>query len=168
MSQWHPLREIAGVPREILNVFGSVPPVPLLVTPPSPPRFGGSLRGTPVAGAASWPSPWVPLVGALLSAAGAGLQALLGGSRLLRGLARTRALPLPHVSAPRVCLCVPPLRPPPSRRGASPSPFYLFPQALGRGRLWPLAATAAVAELGVLLGSLDLLAPVLSVCGDKP
>ncbi|XP_069630502.1 solute carrier family 12 member 6-like isoform X2 [Haliaeetus albicilla] len=94
-------------------------------------KFGGSLRGTPVAGAASWPSPWVPLVGALLSAAGAGLQALLGGSRLLRGLARTRALPLPH--------------------------------ALGRGRLWPLAATAAVAELGVLLGSLDLLAPVLSV-----
>ncbi|XP_029861837.1 LOW QUALITY PROTEIN: solute carrier family 12 member 6-like, partial [Aquila chrysaetos chrysaetos] len=94
-------------------------------------KFGGSLRGTPVAGAASWPSPWVPLAGALLSAAGAGLQALLGGSRLLRGLARTRALPLPH--------------------------------ALGRGRLWPLAATAAVAELGVLLGSLDLLAPVLSV-----
>ncbi|XP_064296232.1 solute carrier family 12 member 4-like [Phalacrocorax carbo] len=94
-------------------------------------KFGGSLRGTPVAGAASWPSPWVPLAGALLSAGGAGLQALLGGSRLLRGLARTRALPLPH--------------------------------ALGRGRLWPLAATAAVAELGVLLGSLDLLAPVLSV-----
>ncbi|XP_075346861.1 solute carrier family 12 member 4-like isoform X5 [Mycteria americana] len=94
-------------------------------------KFGGSLRGTPVAGAASWPSPWVPLAGALLSAAGAGLQALLGGSRLLRGLARTRALPLPH--------------------------------ALGRGRLWPLVATAAVAELGVLLGSLDLLAPVLSV-----
>ncbi|XP_075346866.1 uncharacterized protein LOC142404236 isoform X10 [Mycteria americana] len=62
-------------------------------------KFGGSLRGTPVAGAASWPSPWVPLAGALLSAAGAGLQALLGGSRLLRGLARTRALPLPHVLA---------------------------------------------------------------------
>lgn len=102
-----------------------------------------------------------------MSAAGAGLQALLGGSRLLRGLARTRALPLPHVSAPRVCPC-PPLCPP--CRGVSPSPFYLFffPQALGRGRLWPLAATAAVAELGVLLGSLDLLAPVLSVCGDKP
>ncbi|XP_074787253.1 solute carrier family 12 member 6-like [Athene noctua] len=94
-------------------------------------KFGASLRGTPVVGAASWPWPWVPLAGALLSAGGAGLEALLGGSRLLRGLARTRALPLPH--------------------------------ALGRGRLWPLAATAAVAELGVLLGSLDLLAPVLSV-----
>lgn len=103
-----------------------------------------------------------------MSAAGAGLQALLGGSRLLRGLARTRALPLPHVSAPRVRLCVL-LCPLTLCRGVSPSPFYLFfPQALGRGRLWPLAATAAVAELGVLLGSLDLLAPVLSVCGDKP
>ncbi|XP_057268635.1 solute carrier family 12 member 6-like, partial [Pezoporus wallicus] len=94
-------------------------------------KFGASLRGTPVAGVASWPSPWVPLAGAVLSAAGAGLQALLGGSRLLRGLARTRALPLPH--------------------------------ALGHGRLWPLAATVTVAELGVLLGSLDLLSPVLSV-----
>ncbi|XP_075597458.1 solute carrier family 12 member 4-like [Balearica regulorum gibbericeps] len=94
-------------------------------------KFGVSLRGTPVAGAASWPWPWVPLVGALLSAGGAGLQALLGGSRTLRGLTRTRALPLPR--------------------------------ALGRGRIWPLVATAAVAELGVLLGSLDLLAPVLSV-----
>ncbi|XP_074936633.1 solute carrier family 12 member 4-like [Phalacrocorax aristotelis] len=62
---------------------------------------------------------------------GGHLGGAVWGSRLLRGLARTPALPLPH--------------------------------ALGRGRLWPLAATAAVAELGVLLGSLDLLAPVLSV-----
>ncbi|GAB0202250.1 solute carrier family 12 member 6-like [Grus japonensis] len=42
--------------------------------------------------------------------------------------------------------------------GACPAP-----RALGRGRIWPLVATTAVAELGVLLGSLDLLAPVLSV-----
>ncbi|NXD74520.1 S12A6 protein, partial [Eolophus roseicapillus] len=41
-------------------------------------------------------------------------------------------------------------------------------QALGHGRLWPLAATVTVAELGVLLGSLDLLSPVLSVCVDTP
>ncbi|XP_027563737.1 solute carrier family 12 member 6-like, partial [Neopelma chrysocephalum] len=93
--------------------------------------FGVSLGGSPVLGAAAWPWPWVPVVGVLLSAGGAGLQALLGGSRLLRGLARTQALPLPH--------------------------------ALSRGRLWPLVATAATATLGVLLGSLDLLAPVLSV-----
>ncbi|XP_051632450.1 solute carrier family 12 member 4-like, partial [Manacus candei] len=80
-------------------------------------KFGVSLGGSPVLGAAAWPWPWVP--------------ALLGGSRLLRGLARTQALPLPH--------------------------------ALARGRLWPLVATVATATLGVLLGSLDLLAPVLSV-----
>ncbi|XP_064293547.1 solute carrier family 12 member 6-like [Phalacrocorax carbo] len=86
---------IRNVPRRLPNVLR----VSQGVT--SVPGFGGSLRGTPVAGAASWPSPWVPLAGALLSAGGAGLQALLGGSRLLRGLARTRALPLPHVSAPR-------------------------------------------------------------------
>lgn len=48
--------------------------------------------------ALSWPSPWLPLAGALLAAGGAGLQALAGGSRLLRGLARARALPLPPVS----------------------------------------------------------------------
>ncbi|XP_050174843.1 solute carrier family 12 member 4-like, partial [Myiozetetes cayanensis] len=94
-------------------------------------KFGVSLGGSPVLGAAAWPWPWVPVLGALLSAGGAGLQALLGGSRLLRGLARTQALPLPH--------------------------------ALARGRLWPLVATAATATLGVLVGSLDLLAPVLSV-----
>ncbi|XP_050572973.1 solute carrier family 12 member 4-like [Cygnus atratus] len=94
-------------------------------------KFGSSLRGRPVLAALSWPSPWLPLAGALLAAGGAGLQALAGGSRLLRGLARARALPLPP--------------------------------ALGRGELWPLAVTAAVAELGVLLGSIDLVAPVLSV-----
>ncbi|NXH14053.1 S12A6 protein, partial [Bucco capensis] len=35
-------------------------------------------------------------------------------------------------------------------------------QAVARGRLRPLAVTWLVAALGVLLGSLDLLAPVLS------
>ena len=34
----------------------------------------------------------------MAAALGAGLTALLGAARLLRGLARTRALPLPHVS----------------------------------------------------------------------
>ncbi|XP_074423995.1 solute carrier family 12 member 6-like, partial [Larus michahellis] len=94
-------------------------------------KFGGSLRGTPVAGAASWPGPGVAAAAGLLSAGGAGLEALRAGSRLLRGLVRARALPLPR--------------------------------ALGRGRLRPLVATGSVAALGVLLGSLDLLAPVLSV-----
>ncbi|XP_068280980.1 solute carrier family 12 member 4-like [Nyctibius grandis] len=94
-------------------------------------KFGASLRGTPVAGAASWPSPWVALGGALLSGGGAGLEALRGGARLLRGLARAGALPLP--------------------------------QALAHGRGPPLLATLGVAALGVLPGSLDLLAPVLSV-----
>lgn len=44
----------------------------------------------------------------------------------------------------------------------------MSPQALGHGELWPLAATAAVAELGVLLGSIDLVAPVLSVWVPPP
>ncbi|XP_053909137.1 solute carrier family 12 member 6-like [Cuculus canorus] len=78
-----------------------------------------------------WPGPWVPALSGLTSGAAVGLTALAGGARLLRGLARSRALPLPH--------------------------------ALGSGRLWPLAATSAMAALGVLLGSLDLVAPVLSV-----
>ncbi|XP_039572481.1 solute carrier family 12 member 4-like, partial [Passer montanus] len=94
-------------------------------------KFGVTLGGVPVVAAVSWPWRWLPLLGAALSAAGAGLQALLGGSRLLRALARTRALPLPR--------------------------------ALSRGRRWPLAVTVLTAALGVLLGSLDLLAPVLSV-----
>ncbi|XP_054374197.1 solute carrier family 12 member 4-like [Molothrus ater] len=94
-------------------------------------KFGATLGGVPVLAAVAWPWPWLPVLGAGLSAAGAGLQALLGGSRLLRTLARTRALPLPR--------------------------------ALSRGRLWPLLVTLLTAALGVLLGSLDLLAPVLSV-----
>ncbi|XP_030825976.1 solute carrier family 12 member 4-like [Camarhynchus parvulus] len=96
-----------------------------------PRRFGATLGGVPVLAAVAWPWPWLPVLGAGLSAGGAGLQALLGGSRLLRALARTRALPLPR--------------------------------ALSRGRLWPLLVTLLTAALGVLLGSLDLLAPVLSV-----
>ena len=63
----------------------------------SPPRFGSSLSSRPVLCALCWPR-WLPLLGALLAALGAGLTALLGAARLLRGLARTRALPLPHVS----------------------------------------------------------------------
>ncbi|XP_071276352.1 solute carrier family 12 member 4-like [Agelaius tricolor] len=94
-------------------------------------KFGATLGGVPVLAAVAWPWPWLPVLGAGLSAGGAGLQALLGGSRLLRALARTRALPLPR--------------------------------ALSRGRLWPLLVTLLTAALGVLLGSLDLLAPVLSV-----
>ncbi|XP_068025750.1 solute carrier family 12 member 4-like [Melanerpes formicivorus] len=89
-------------------------------------RSGQSLRG--LAGLGQ--GPWLPLAGALLSAAGTGLEALLGGSLLLRGLCRARALPLPP--------------------------------ALGRGRLLPLAATGLVAALGVLIGSFDLVAPVVS------
>ncbi|NXP64575.1 S12A6 protein, partial [Chloropsis cyanopogon] len=41
-------------------------------------------------------------------------------------------------------------------------------QALSRGRRWPLLVTLLTAALGVLLGSLDLLAPVLSVCVSPP
>ncbi|XP_069735227.1 solute carrier family 12 member 6-like [Phaenicophaeus curvirostris] len=89
------------------------------------PRWSGGPWG------AWWPGPWVPALSGLVSGAAVGQAALTGGARLLRGLARTRALPLPH--------------------------------ALGSGRLWPLAATSAMSALGVLLGSLDLVAPVLSV-----
>ncbi|XP_041267071.1 solute carrier family 12 member 7-like [Onychostruthus taczanowskii] len=163
-------------------------------------RFGVTLGGVPVLAAVAWPW-WLPLLGAGLSAGGAGLQALLGGSRLLRALARTRALPLPRVS-PRV-----PDVPKGSRFGVTLGgvpvlaavawPWWLpllgaglsaggaglqallggsrllralartralpLPRALSRGRRWPLAVTVLTAALGVLLGSLDLLAPVLSV-----
>ncbi|KAM3654683.1 solute carrier family 12 member 4-like, partial [Ammospiza maritima maritima] len=111
-------------------------------------KFGATLGGVPVLAAVAWPWPWLPVLGAGLSAGGAGLQALLGGSRLLRALARTRALPLPR------CPCVP----------QALSRGRLWPLlALSRGRLWPLLVTLLTAALGVLLGSLDLLAPVLSV-----
>nr|XP_041573435.1 uncharacterized protein LOC121470250 isoform X1 [Taeniopygia guttata] len=43
-----------------------------------------------------------------------------------------------------------------------------LPRALSRGRLWLLVATVTTAALGVLLGSLDLLAPVLSLCVSPP
>nr|XP_041567860.1 LOW QUALITY PROTEIN: solute carrier family 12 member 6-like [Taeniopygia guttata] len=94
-------------------------------------KFGAALAGVPVAAAAAWPGPWLPLLGAGLSAGGAGLQAMVGGARMLRALGRSRALPLPR--------------------------------ALSRGRFGPSLATVTTAALGVLLGSLDLLAPVLSV-----
>ncbi|XP_059347478.1 solute carrier family 12 member 4-like [Ammospiza nelsoni] len=135
-------------------------------------KFGATLGGVPVLAAVAWPWPWLPVLGAGLSAGGAGLQALLGGSRLLRALARTRALPLPRAlsrgrlwpllvtllmspcPSVSVCLSVP----------QALSRGRLWPLlALSRGRLWPLLVTLLTAALGVLLGSLDLLAPVLSV-----
>ncbi|XP_031465098.1 solute carrier family 12 member 5-like [Phasianus colchicus] len=93
-------------------------------------KFGSSLSSRPVLSSLSWPH-WLPLLGAGLAALGAGLTALLGAARLLRGLARSRALPLPH--------------------------------AVSSADRWALLPALLLAELGVLLGSLDLLAPVLSV-----
>ncbi|XP_067171067.1 solute carrier family 12 member 6-like [Apteryx mantelli] len=99
-------------------------------------KFGAALRGTPAVGTLAWPSPAVAVLGAAVASLGAGLRCLVTGPGLLRALARLRALPGLHVLAP----------------GED-----------GREPVWALGLTAAIAELGVLVASLDLVAPIFSV-----
>ncbi|XP_068777762.1 solute carrier family 12 member 6-like [Struthio camelus] len=99
-------------------------------------KFGAALRGTPSLGTLTWPSPVVAVIGAALAAIGGGLRCLATGPGQLRALARLRALPGLHVLAP----------------GED-----------GREPVWALALTATISELGVLMASLDLVAPIFSV-----
>ncbi|KAJ8382511.1 hypothetical protein SKAU_G00032890 [Synaphobranchus kaupii] len=99
-------------------------------------KFGDSLRGSLVVGALSWPSPWVIVIGSFFSTCGAGLQSLTGAPRLLQAIAKDNIVP--------------------------------FLRVFGEGKengepTWALLLTALIAELGILIASLDLVAPILSM-----
>ncbi|XP_056276198.1 solute carrier family 12 member 7-like isoform X2 [Pseudoliparis swirei] len=99
-------------------------------------KFGYSVNKTPVIGILAWPSPWVIVIGAFFSCCGAGLQSLTGAPRLLQAIARDEIIP--------------------------------FLQVFGHGKAngeptWALLLTVGICEIGILIASLDAVAPILSM-----
>ncbi|XP_041634869.1 solute carrier family 12 member 6-like [Cheilinus undulatus] len=99
-------------------------------------KFGDSVRGNLVVGTLAWPSPWVIVIGSFFSTCGAGLQSLTGAPRLLQAIAKDNIIP--------------------------------FLRVFGHGKAngeptWALLLTALIAELGILIASLDLVAPILTM-----
>uniref|UniRef100_A0A452VAD2 Solute carrier family 12 member 7 n=1 Tax=Ursus maritimus TaxID=29073 RepID=A0A452VAD2_URSMA len=97
---------------------------------------GGALQGKLVIGMLAWPSPWVIVIGSFFSTCGAGLQSLTGAPRLLQAIARDGIIP--------------------------------FLQVFGHGKAngeptWALLLTALICETGILIASLDSVAPILSM-----
>ncbi|KAF4024540.1 hypothetical protein G4228_016353 [Cervus hanglu yarkandensis] len=118
------------------EVGGGVCPRPLPGSLPPAPRFGEALQGNLVIGMLAWPSPWVIVIGSFFSTCGAGLQSLTGAPRLLQAIARDSIVP--------------------------------FLQVFGHGKAngeptWALLLTALICETGILIASLDSVAPILSM-----
>lgn len=84
----------------------------------------------------AWPNEYVILFGSLLSTLGAGLQSLTGAPRLLQAIAKDGIVP------------------------------FLAPFAVSSDKGEPTRAlilTLAICQCGILLGNVDLLAPLLSM-----
>ncbi|XP_039917645.1 solute carrier family 12 member 7 isoform X1 [Hirundo rustica] len=99
-------------------------------------KFGEAVNGNLVVGTLAWPSPWVIVIGSFFSTCGAGLQSLTGAPRLLQAIARDGIVP--------------------------------FIQIFGHGKAngeptWALLLTAGICEIGILIASLDSVAPILSM-----
>uniref|UniRef100_A0A8C8FH37 Solute carrier family 12 member 7a n=1 Tax=Oncorhynchus tshawytscha TaxID=74940 RepID=A0A8C8FH37_ONCTS len=99
-------------------------------------KFGDSVKKNLVIGTLAWPSPWVIVIGSFFSCCGAGLQSLTGAPRLLQAIARDGIVP--------------------------------FLQVFGHGKAngeptWALLMTAGICEIGILIASLDAVAPILSI-----
>ncbi|CAI5671784.1 unnamed protein product [Oreochromis niloticus] len=99
-------------------------------------KFGHSVKGNLVVGTLAWPSPWVIVIGSFFSTCDAGLQSLTSAPRLLQAIAKDNIIP--------------------------------FLRVFGHGKAngeptWALLLTALIAELGILIASLDMVAPVLTM-----
>jgi solute carrier family 12 (potassium/chloride transporter), member 4/6 len=99
-------------------------------------RFGQSIGGKLVVANMAWPNQWVILIGSFLSTLGAGLQSLTGAPRLLQAIAKDGIIP------------------------------FLAPFATSSSRGEPTRAlilTMCICQCGILLGNVDILAPLLSM-----
>ncbi|KAM9817607.1 LOW QUALITY PROTEIN: solute carrier family 12 member 4 [Neosynchiropus ocellatus] len=99
-------------------------------------KYGDAVWNNLVVGTLSWPSPWVIVIGSFFSTVGAGLQSLTGAPRLLQAIAKDNIIP--------------------------------FLRVFGHGKTngeptWALLLTGLIAELGILIASLDMVAPILSM-----
>ncbi|XP_040050076.2 solute carrier family 12 member 5 isoform X1 [Gasterosteus aculeatus] len=99
-------------------------------------KFGEGVNGNLVIGTLAWPSPWVIVFGSFFSTCGAGLQSLTGAPRLLQAIARDGIIP--------------------------------FLRVFGHGKdngepTWALLLTGCICEIGIIIASLDAVAPILSM-----
>uniref|UniRef100_A0AAR2JZN0 Solute carrier family 12 member 5a n=1 Tax=Pygocentrus nattereri TaxID=42514 RepID=A0AAR2JZN0_PYGNA len=116
-------------------------------------KFGEAVRGNLVIGTLAWPSPWVIVFGSFFSTCGAGLQSLTGAPRLLQAIARDGIVPFLRLNWTRTCVVI-----------------YedLLRTIFGHGKAngeptWALLLTAFICESGILIASLDSVAPILSM-----
>ncbi|KAL8194762.1 UNVERIFIED_CONTAM: hypothetical protein K2H54_031431, partial [Gekko kuhli] len=99
-------------------------------------KYGDAVNKNLVVGTLSWPSPWVIVIGSFFSTCGAGLQSLTGAPRLLQAIAKDNIIPF----------------------------LWVFGHGKANGEpTWALLLTAVIAELGILIASLDMVAPILSM-----
>ncbi|ROL44717.1 Solute carrier family 12 member 7 [Anabarilius grahami] len=99
-------------------------------------KYGDSVRKTLVVATLAWPSSWVIVIGSFFSCCGAGLQSLTGAPRILQAIARDGIMPFLQVFGH-------------SKANGEPT--------------WALLLTAAICEIGILIASLDAVAPILSM-----
>ncbi|XP_055725748.1 solute carrier family 12 member 5-like isoform X2 [Salvelinus fontinalis] len=99
-------------------------------------KFGEGVNGNLVIGTLAWPSPWVIVIGSFFSTCGAGLQSLTGAPRLMQAISRDNVVPILRV----------------------------FGHGKANGEpTWALLLTAGICEIGILIASLDAVAPILSM-----
>uniref|UniRef100_A0A8C5GQJ8 Solute carrier family 12 member 5-like n=1 Tax=Gouania willdenowi TaxID=441366 RepID=A0A8C5GQJ8_GOUWI len=99
-------------------------------------KFGEGVHGNLVIGTLAWPSPWVIVIGSFFSTCGAGLQSLTGAPRLMQAIAKDGIVPA----------------------------LRIFGHGKANGEpTWSLLLTACICESGILIASLDAVAPILSM-----
>uniref|UniRef100_A0A8C7RP57 Solute carrier family 12 member 5a n=1 Tax=Oncorhynchus mykiss TaxID=8022 RepID=A0A8C7RP57_ONCMY len=129
-------------------------------------KFGEGVNGNLVIGTLAWPSPWVIVIGSFFSTCGAGLQSLTGAPRLMQAISRDGVVPILRVSlfhltslwdvSSQVSLFL------------LTSLWDVSSQVFGHGKAngeptWALLLTAGICEIGILIASLDAVAPILSM-----
>ncbi|KAG8200488.1 hypothetical protein JTE90_000568 [Oedothorax gibbosus] len=100
-------------------------------------KFGESVGGELGVALLAWPHPMVIVIGSLLSTIGAGIQSLTGAPRLLQAIAKDGIIPFINV----------------------------FEYSNSRNEpTYALFLTLTICELGILIGNLDHIAPILTMC----
>ncbi|XP_042898766.1 solute carrier family 12 member 4 isoform X2 [Parasteatoda tepidariorum] len=100
-------------------------------------KFGESIGGSLAVALLAWPHPLVIVIGSLLSTIGAGIQSLTGAPRLMQAIAKDGIIP------------------------------FLNPLEYSNSRNEPTKAlilTLLICECGILMGNLDYIAPILTMC----
>ncbi|XP_055941614.1 solute carrier family 12 member 4-like isoform X2 [Argiope bruennichi] len=99
-------------------------------------KFGDSVGGSLGVADLAWPHPMVVIIGSFLSTVGAGLQSLTGAPRLLQAIAKDQIIPFLKVFSHS------------SSRNEPTRALFL---------------TLFIAEIGILIGNLDHIAPILTM-----